>query len=191
MEHVSEFKYLGCVMDESGTDGVECSRKVASGKRVAGAINTMDLQFECARVLHEILFVPVLMYGIETMLWKERSRVRAVQIDNLRGLLGIRKMDRIPNTRIRELSGVRKGLDERIDESVLRWFGHVERMERDRIAKRVYVGECAGSRSIGRPRKRLIDIVKDCLRKRGLNVRQARRMVQDRSEADEGRRTEE
>ena len=26
-------------------------------------------------------------------------------------------------------------LDERIDESVLRWFGHVERMERDRIAK--------------------------------------------------------
>ena len=135
MEHVSEFKYLGCVMDESGTDGVECSRKVASGKRVAGAINTMDLQFECARVLHEILFVPVLMYGIETMLWKERSRVRAVQIDNLRGLLGIRKMDRIPNTRIRQLFGARKGLDERIDEGVLRLFGHLARMERDRIAK--------------------------------------------------------
>ena len=47
-----------------------------------------------------------------------------------------------------------KGLDERIDEGVLRWFGHVERMERDRIAKRVYVRECAGSRSVGRPRKR-------------------------------------
>ena len=27
-EHVSEFKYLGCVLDESGTDGAECSRKV-------------------------------------------------------------------------------------------------------------------------------------------------------------------
>ena len=35
------------------------------------------------------------MYGIETMLWKEkeRSRIRAVQMGNLRGLLGIRKMD--------------------------------------------------------------------------------------------------
>ena len=32
---------------------------------------------------------------------------------------------------------MKKVLDERIDESVLRWFGHVERMERDRIAKRV------------------------------------------------------
>ena len=60
-------------------------------------------------------------------------------MDNLRGLLSIRKKDRVPNARIRELCGVRKGLDERIDESVLRWFDHVERMENDKIAKRVYV----------------------------------------------------
>ena len=33
---------------------------------------------------------------------KERSRVRAAQMDNLRGLLGIRRMDRVPNARIRE-----------------------------------------------------------------------------------------
>ena len=46
-----------------------------------------------------------------------------------------------------------KGVDERIDEGVLQWFGHVERIEKDMIAKRVYVGECAGSRSVGRPRK--------------------------------------
>ena len=46
-------------------------------------------------------------------------------------------MDKVPNSRIRELYGVKKGLDERTDEGVLRWFGHAERMERDRIAKRV------------------------------------------------------
>ena len=34
--------------------------------------------------------------------------------------------------------------DERIDEGVLRWFGHMERMEKDKIAKRVFVGESAG-----------------------------------------------
>ena len=43
-------------------------------------------------VLHETLLVPFLMYGSETMLWKERSRIRAVQMDSLRGLLGIRRM---------------------------------------------------------------------------------------------------
>ena len=30
--------------------------------------------------------------------------------------------------------------DERIDKGVLRWFGHVERMEINRIANRIYIG---------------------------------------------------
>ena len=75
-------------------------------------------------------------------------------MDNLRVLLGIRRMDRVPNARVRELCRVRKSLDEMINEGILRWFDHVERMERDRITKRVYVEECAGNRSVGRPRKR-------------------------------------
>ena len=47
---------------------------------------------------------------------------------------------------------------------------------------RVYVRECDGSHSVGKPRKRWIDTAKECLRKRCLDVRQARRMVQDRCE---------
>ena len=47
----------------------QCSRKVVSGRRVAGAIrslvNAKDLQLECAIVLYETLFVPVLIYGSE------------------------------------------------------------------------------------------------------------------------------
>ena len=102
------------------------------------------------------------------MLWKEnqRSRVWAVQIGNLRRLLGIRRLYRVPNAQIRELCGVKKGLDERIDESMLPRFGHVERLERDRVAKRVYVGECTDICSVGRPRKRWINTVKECLKKR-------------------------
>ena len=72
-------------------------------------------------------------------------------------------------------------MDESIDEGVLRWFSYVERMENDMIAKRVYVGECACSRLVGRPRKRWIDTIKDCLKKRGLDVRQAGRIAHDRS----------
>ena len=52
-------------------------------------------------------------------------------------MLGIRKIDRFPNARIRDLCRVKKGLHERIDDGVLWWFGHVEMMKRDRIAKRV------------------------------------------------------
>ena len=62
LEYVSEFKYLGCALDESGADETECSRKVASGRRVVGAIRSL-----------------VLMHDSETMIWKEkkRSRIRA------------------------------------------------------------------------------------------------------------------
>ena len=34
-------------------------------------------------------------------------------------------------------------------------FCHVERMENERIVKRVYVRECAGSCSVGRPWKKV------------------------------------
>ena len=51
-------------------------------------------------------------------------------------------MDRVPNALIRELCGVTKGVDERFDEVVLWWFGHVERMEKERIAKKVYKKVC-------------------------------------------------
>ena len=69
---------MGCVLDESGTDGAECSRKVVSGGRVAGAIrslfNARDLHLEYNRVLHETLPIPVLMYDSET-LWKEKEKI--------------------------------------------------------------------------------------------------------------------
>ena len=97
--------------------------------------------------------MPVLMYGSETMIWKEKemSRIRAVQMDNLRGLLGIT-------------------------------FDHVERMENERITKKVYVGECAGISSLGRLQKSWIDSVRYCLKKRDLAVNQANRMGHDRIE---------
>ena len=81
---------------------------VASGRKIAGAIrslvNARGFKLECVRVLHEILLVRVLMYGKETRMWKEKemSRIGAVQMDNLRGLLDIRMMDKFPNARIRE-----------------------------------------------------------------------------------------
>ena len=76
LEHVSKLKYLGCVLDESGTDWAECSRNVASRKRVAGTIRSLvnagNLQIECARVLHETLIVPVLTYDSEKCYGRRR-----------------------------------------------------------------------------------------------------------------------
>ena len=74
-----------------------------------------------------------------------------------------------------------EGVNDKTDEGVLRLFGLVERIESDRSARRVYVGECTGSRSVGRPQKRWILSVKESLKKRSVDVRQVERMVHDRS----------
>ena len=79
--------------------------------------------------------MPFLAHGSKKMIWreKERFRIRALQMDDLRGLLGIRRVDKIPNARISQLCGLTKGVNVKIDEGVLRWLGHVERMENYRI----------------------------------------------------------
>ena len=71
-------------MDESDTNEAECRRRIAIGRKVSGTIRSLvksrGLQIECARVLYEILILPVLMYGSEPMKWKdkERSKIRVL-----------------------------------------------------------------------------------------------------------------
>ena len=55
----------------------------------------------------------------------------------------------------------RKRVDEKIDESVIRWFGHIKRIRNDRMVKSVYVNERMGGRLVGGPRKRWIDTEND------------------------------
>ena len=51
---------------------------------------------------------------------------------------------------------MKKGLDERIDEGSLWWFDYLERMERDRIAKRVYESVLVVIQWVGHGRDGLI-----------------------------------
>ena len=167
---------------------MQCSRKVVNGRKVAGAIkslvNVKELSLECARVLHEGMLLPVLLYSSETMVLnkKYRSKVQCVQMDNLRGVLGVRRINKVRNELIREWCGVKKGVNERINESMLRWFGHMERMNDSRLVKRMYSGECVGNRPAGRPKRKWIESVNKCLKERNVSLVEVRRKVYNRSE---------
>ena len=54
-------------------------------------------------------------------------------------------------------------LASRADQRVLRWFGHVERMDEYRMARRVLMAEVIGGRVRGRPRLGWMDAVKVAL----------------------------
>ena len=50
----------------------------------------------------------------------------------------------------------------------LRWLGHVEGMSEERVEKRLYQNTPEGSRSVGRPRLRWMDDVREDLRRMGV-----------------------
>ena len=61
-------------------------------------------------------------------------------------------MDRIRNEEVRRRAGIGRELASRVDQRVLRWFGHVERMDESRLARRVMMAEVNGRRVRGRQR---------------------------------------
>ena len=54
---------------------MECCRKMLNWGKIASMIrflvNARNVQFECTRVLHKALFVPVLMYRSEIMVCRK------------------------------------------------------------------------------------------------------------------------
>ena len=62
------------------------------------------------------------------------------------------------------------------------WFGHVERMDEYRMARRVLMAEVSGGRVRWRPRLGWTDGVKVALANRGMTVEAALQWAKDRKE---------
>ncbi len=78
--------------------------------------------------------------------------------------------------------GFVRELAERAEQGVLRWFGYVERMEEERLVKKITRSDVRGVRPSGRPRVGWLDSVKRALGARGMSVEQGRIVVRDRNE---------
>ena len=61
-------------------------------------------------------------------------------------------MDRVRNEEMCRRTLIERELASRADQRALRWFGHVERMDEYRMARRVLMAEVSGGRVRGRPR---------------------------------------
>ena len=91
-------------------------------------------------------------------------------------------MDRVRNEEVRKRAGVERELACRADHRVLRWFGHVERMDEYRMAKRVLMAEASGGQVRGRQRLGWMEGMKVALSNRGMTVEAARQSAKDRKE---------
>ena len=104
--------------------------------------------------------------------------MNVLEMKCLRSLVGVLRLDRVRNEEVRRRAGIERELASRS----LRWFGHVERMDEYRMARRVLMAEVSGGRLRGRPRLGWMDGVKVALGNRGMTVEAARQCAKDRKE---------
>ena len=77
---------------------------------------------------------------------------------------------------------MRRELAARVDMNVLRWFGHVERMDNERLLKKVVNVKVDGRSARGMPRFGWMDVVKRVLNGRRMDVREAIERARNRNE---------
>ena len=112
----------------------------------------------------------------------ERRKVNVLEMKCLRSLGAVSRMDRVRNEEVRRRAGIEMELASRANQRVLRWFGHVERMDVYRMTRRVLMVEVSGGAARGRPKLGSLDGVKVALGNRGMTVGAARQCEKNRKE---------
>ena len=112
----------------------------------------------------------------------ERRKVNVLAMKCLRSLDGLSRLDRVKTEEVRRRAVIERELASRADQRILRWFGHMKRMDEYRMARRVLMVEVSGGRVRGRPWLGWMYGVKVVLGNRGMMVKPTRQSAKDRKE---------
>ena len=136
------------------------------------------------KILYEKVVVLTVMYGLESWGMKvtERQKLNVFEMKCLRSMTGVSRLDRVRNEVVRARTGVRRKLAARVDMNVLRWFSHVERMDNERLLKKVMNAKVDRSGARGRPRFGWMDGVKRALNVRRMDMREGIERARNRNE---------
>ena len=173
LKEVESFKYLGSVLNNSGSMEREIGNRIQAGwtswRKCAGVICDKRMSMKLKRKIYTTVIRPALIYGAET--WtttnREEERLNVNEMHMLRWSCGVTRKDRVPNKNIQgslKVAEVRKKIMERR----LMWYGHVERREEDHYLKRVANMEIPGRRRRGRPKTRWRDSIRKDMEEVGL-----------------------
>ena len=96
-------------------------------------------------------------------MWSDKSRKRRFNMFEMkcfRSMVGVTKWDRITNEEIRRSEWIEETLAEKVDRRVMRWFGHVQKIDVGRWQRKVQTAKVEGQQGKGRPRFSWLDGVK-------------------------------
>ena len=136
------------------------------------------------KVLDEKVVMLTVVYSSESWGMKvtERQKLNVLEMKCLRSMTGVSQLNWVRNEVVRARTGVRRELAARVDKNVLRCFGHVERMDNERLLKKVMNAKVDGRSTRGRPRFGWMEGVKRALNDKRMDVREANECARNRSE---------
>ncbi|KAK3516660.1 hypothetical protein QTP70_021999 [Hemibagrus guttatus] len=178
VKKVQEFKYLGSTVQSNGECGKEVKKRVQAGwngwRKVSGVLCDRKISAIIKGKVYRTVVRPAMLYGLETVSLRKRqeSELEVAELKMLRFSLGVTRLDRIRNEYIRGTAHVGH-MGDKVRETRLRWFGHVQRRESEYIGRRMLDMELPGRRQRGRPKRRYMDGINEDMKLVGASVEDA------------------
>ena len=162
---VEQFTFLGSTIPGTTPD---IDRRLALAYTAFGKLNknvwsnkNLPMRLK-TRLLHTLIF-PIATYACSTwtLTKKDANKLRVLENNCLRGLLGARLQDRISIKTLHEKAGTNPFILNFVKKQRLTWYGHVVRMEDNNIVKQVMNNDFTEKRKRGCPPKRWKDQIKE------------------------------
>ena len=186
LEEVEVFRYLGVDLTADGNMEKEVEHNITEATKAMGALKKVwggrKISMQAKVGMTESIVDSMLLYGSEVwtlgqVAWK---KVEALEMSCLRSICRLRRIDKIPNREILERCKKEVRVGEKMSRALLRWYGHVERMEENRLTRRVYEAKVEGRRDRGRPRRRWKECVRERVESKGLTMEVAGELAKER-----------
>ena len=133
--------------------------------------------------LYKALVLSVLLYNAETWTMTEEigRKLLVFEMAVLRRIAGISRWDRRRNVDIRRELEINRDVVNQVRSRRLSYFGHVVRMSPNRIPEHHVIRKSAWEETVGRPKKRWLDNVREDCKILGLTVEEADQLARDRA----------
>ena len=163
---VTKFRYLGSIIQQDGEIDNDVSHRIQAGwykwRKATGVICDRKVPNKVKGKFYRTAIRPAMLYGSECWAVKgqHEHKMEVAEMRMLRWMCGHTRKDKIRNTHIREQVGV-ACIEEKMVESHLRWFEHVQRRPLSALIRRVDQTVWSPvNRGRGRPKRTLNEVIK-------------------------------
>ncbi len=192
VECVTNFKYLGSVLEANGGVGMDVGERIAKAARAFGALkglifNNSNLSYKTKKMVYKAVVLGVLLYGSETWTTKRDATKKMKPFHNrcLRQIVGItsaqQRTELISSVQVAYQFGMEESLEDIVIARRLRWLGHLARMDDHRLPKKKLFGWLPQRRPAHGTRMRWRDCVRKDLNRFNIDDRKWYQLAQDRS----------